>query len=570
LPFEVGLLIDIDSRRARAGAGEVERSLRAVSQEARRTEGTVGRAGKSMEGAFDRLKRSAFSLKGALAGLGVGLLVREVIQAATAMERIQNSLRAATGSAEAAGREFRFVREQSKRLGLDLESSARQFAQLAAAARGTALEGRAARDIFTAVAEASTVMGLSADQAGGALTAIQQIISKGTVSAEELRGQLGERLPGAFQIAARSIGVTTAELGKLLATGKLTAEQLLPALAREMHRTFGSSVEQAARSTQAEINRFRTSIFELKAEFAQSGFIEGFTDAMGELSAAMSDPGFRSSMREFGSFVGESLTFMAQNAEALKTVFAALTGAFLGGKIGGIAGPRGSAVGAGLGALVGLLATMSDEAKSATEVVTEFGTATDFAFGAGSPLAEADGKVTKFVDALKRQQEQLELLDDATRQGGRAVENANDAIAVQNALLKAGVSASTDEGQAILKLVVANNELERSIDATTDARREAERASEKAQRDLERQAERAAEAAERPLKVAAENIQNTFSDAFFNIFRKGELSFKSLTDSIKDIFARTLAELAVLALREPVIIPMVGGAAGRLGLGDAA
>ena len=68
------------------------------------------------------------------------------------------------------------------------------------------MEGQAARNIFTAVAGAARVMGASADDARGIFTALEQIVSKGTVSAEELRGQLGERLPGAFQIAARRYG----------------------------------------------------------------------------------------------------------------------------------------------------------------------------------------------------------------------------------------------------------------------------------------------------------------------------------------------------------------------------
>ena len=33
-----------------------------------------------------------------------------------------------------------------------------------------------------------------------------------TVQAEELRGQIGERLPGAFSTFAQAIGVSTAEL----------------------------------------------------------------------------------------------------------------------------------------------------------------------------------------------------------------------------------------------------------------------------------------------------------------------------------------------------------------------
>ena len=49
------------------------------------------------------------------------------------------------------------------------------------------------------------------------------MISKGKVQAEELRGQLGERLPSAFQLAAKAMGMTTAQLDKFMADGKLTA-----------------------------------------------------------------------------------------------------------------------------------------------------------------------------------------------------------------------------------------------------------------------------------------------------------------------------------------------------------
>jgi len=40
--------------------------------------------------------------------------------------------------------------------------------------------------------------------------------SKGVVSMEELRGQLGEALPGALQAAASGMGVTTVDLIKLV------------------------------------------------------------------------------------------------------------------------------------------------------------------------------------------------------------------------------------------------------------------------------------------------------------------------------------------------------------------
>ena len=61
-------------------------------------------------------------------------------------------------------------------------------------------------------------MHLSAYESEGAFKALEQMLSKGKVSAEELRGQLGERIPGAFQIAARAMGMTTSELDKFMSS----------------------------------------------------------------------------------------------------------------------------------------------------------------------------------------------------------------------------------------------------------------------------------------------------------------------------------------------------------------
>lgn len=241
------------------------------------------RAFRSVRSNLVGLERAARAAQSAFIGLlgagAIGGAVKSIANAGIALERIQRGLRAATGSAEGAASEIRFLREESERLGLNFEAAAESFTKFSAAAKGTALEGQQTRDIFTAVAEASRVMGLSAEQTRGALTALEQIISKGTVSAEELRGQLGERIPGAFQIAARSIGVTTEALDDMLRKGELTAERLLPALAQELRNTFGGEVENAANDAQAAFNRFQNSVFELQAAFANSGLLDSLASA---------------------------------------------------------------------------------------------------------------------------------------------------------------------------------------------------------------------------------------------------------------------------------------------------
>jgi tape measure domain-containing protein len=199
---------------------------------------------------------------------------KAIIDAALAQDRLNNTLKVGTGSAEAAARETQFLREESEKLGLQFATTSQQYAKLSAAAAGTTLQGQATRDIFLGIAKASTVLGLSADQAGGALNAIQQMISKGTVAAEELRGQLGERLPGAFQMAARALGVTTSELDKMLVKGEVTATRLLPALAVELEKTFGAQAQEAAQGLGAKINRLDNAFTDLKIAIGNTGLLD--------------------------------------------------------------------------------------------------------------------------------------------------------------------------------------------------------------------------------------------------------------------------------------------------------
>lgn len=221
---------------------------------------------------LDKTAKGVGGLSGALSSLGnvVGgvsflALAKSVLEAGVAMERLENRFTLVAGSLREGEKDFAAVREMTNRLGLDLKSTAEAFTSFMAATKGTALEGAAARQIFESVAKSARAMGLSVDETRGIMRAFEQMVSKGNVQAEELRGQLGERLPGAFNMAARAMGVTTSELNDMLKKGDVLASDLLPALAREMEKTFGKGAESAADSMDAQFKRIGNAAFELKA-----------------------------------------------------------------------------------------------------------------------------------------------------------------------------------------------------------------------------------------------------------------------------------------------------------------
>lgn len=239
-------------------------------------------------------KTSGFVM--AAAGAAALGFANSIVNTGIQIEKLNNTLKFSTGSAGAAAKELDYLKSTTEKLGLEFTSTATAYAKFAAASKGTNLEGQKTRDIFESIAKASTVLGLSADETGGALKAIEQIISKGTVSAEELRGQLGERLPGAFQIAARAMGVTTQELGDMLKAGELVSDDFLPKFAAELNKTLGNSPESAAGSAQAQLNRLTNAWTEFKKTIAESGVItivvslvEGTAGALKFLTTGLSD-----------------------------------------------------------------------------------------------------------------------------------------------------------------------------------------------------------------------------------------------------------------------------------------
>jgi len=211
---------------------------------------------------------------------------QQIVDTVIQFDNLDQKLQAVFGSTQASNQEFQFSRNTATRLGLDIQAVAGSYASLAAASKGTTLEGQKTRDVFSAVAEASGRLHLSTDQTSGALLAVSQIISKGTVQAEELRGQLGERIPGAFQIAARAIGVTTTELGNLLEQGSLTADEFLPKFAAELRRTFGTDSNTSVASTQSNFARLRNEIALLASDLG-GPLVRALSSAGGAAASAL-------------------------------------------------------------------------------------------------------------------------------------------------------------------------------------------------------------------------------------------------------------------------------------------
>jgi tape measure domain-containing protein len=251
--------VAIGSRRFR----ELQREIRGVERELRKAGDAGGLAARGVG-----LVQGAL---GALGVAGVGLTVtqffrssiQQAIQLETATRRLTNTL-----GAQGAGAALGFVRGVSDELGLSFRDLVGSYGRFTAAATAANVPLDQQQELFKSVSRAGMALGLSNDEVNGAFLALQQIASKGTVSMEELRQQLGERLPIALSATARGLGLSTKELIKLVETGQLSANKFFPAFTKGLNElTEGSAgMPTAAQNLQ----RFTNAWEELQVSFGQN------------------------------------------------------------------------------------------------------------------------------------------------------------------------------------------------------------------------------------------------------------------------------------------------------------
>jgi tape measure domain-containing protein len=203
-------------------------------------------------------------------------------------------------STEIADQKLQMLEKTAERLGVNFLLLTSSYKSFIGAAMASKFPLTQAEKIFDAVANAGAKMQLSSDQMSGALLAIQQMISKGNVQAEELRGQLGERLPGAFAIAARAMGVTERKLNDMLKKGEVLAADLLPKLANELNKTFDNDKSKRVETLAGAVERLSNVFSTLVSKNSNiSTFFKGIIDGLTGVTDSLLKLVNSSSWKEF-------------------------------------------------------------------------------------------------------------------------------------------------------------------------------------------------------------------------------------------------------------------------------
>jgi len=131
--------------------------------------------------------------------------------------------------------------------------------------------GVAAEDIvptLTAFGDASGALGLSQEQFQRVLTATSQAMAKGKLQGEELL-QMAEAGIPIYPLLGRALGVPTAAVQDLAASGQLLTADVLPKLRDQMEQEYGGSMAKQAQTLTGVLSTFKDTIVLALADGAE-------------------------------------------------------------------------------------------------------------------------------------------------------------------------------------------------------------------------------------------------------------------------------------------------------------
>lgn len=166
-----------------------------------------------------------------LGGAGLMGLISRLKDVARETSRALTSLRNVSASTSQYADNLRFLNNLAKQYGIEINTLVSNYAKFKAAGDSVGMSLLDQRKIFESVSRASVAYGMSAEDTNLTFLAITQMMSKGKISSEELRRQLGERLPIAMAAMAKAAGVPINKLDDLLKKGKLLSADVLPKFA---------------------------------------------------------------------------------------------------------------------------------------------------------------------------------------------------------------------------------------------------------------------------------------------------------------------------------------------------
>ena len=257
--------VDMTSKEYRELTRDINRAERALAKSGKSGKGAGGRfsgvgqrLGLAAGSAFISPEAAAGALIGGIPGAAAGAAVGQLRQAAggvadyvAQLNQAKRTLAAVSADQDEYNRALGIARQVSQDYSVSLLETLDGYSKIAAAAQANNLTLEQTETIYRGMISAGVAFGGSQADLDAIIRATTQVLSKGKVTAEEMQGQIGERLPGAVAKFAEATGRSLPELAKAFEQGEVDIADFVTFTEKQFEdydqlaRTIGASPEKA-------------------------------------------------------------------------------------------------------------------------------------------------------------------------------------------------------------------------------------------------------------------------------------------------------------------------------------
>jgi tape measure domain-containing protein len=193
-----------------------------------------------------RLQVSSFFVALTGGAFAVSSFISKLKEVARETNRARITLKNVSSSMQEFAQSERWITDLGNKYGQSINNLEQSFGKFLAASRGAGVEIGTVKNIFQGLTQAVSAFGLSASDANLAFLAVEQMMGKGVVSAEELRRQLGERIPTAMTAMARAVGEqygtdgSVAALQQKLKAGAINSAEVMEVFVQKLKELSGT------------------------------------------------------------------------------------------------------------------------------------------------------------------------------------------------------------------------------------------------------------------------------------------------------------------------------------------
>jgi tape measure domain-containing protein len=238
----------------------------------------------------------------------------DIVKINSEMEKLNYQMRAMSTASDPikdAGDNVKWLREQATQMPFSLNTLTSGFTKLKAVGIDPT------NGSLRAISDGIAAFGGSDQEFQRTILGMTQAAGKGVLQMEELRQQIGESMPIAMNLLARTMGLTVGELAKQISTGTVASVPALQKLTAELNRAYGGTSQRMMQTFSGQMTQLQTNIQNLATSEGGKGFFDQIKNQLRDINSFLSSDMAQKMATSFGQSLSQIVQYLREGISTI-------------------------------------------------------------------------------------------------------------------------------------------------------------------------------------------------------------------------------------------------------------